>query len=89
MADGDSGNYWPAQSLKAAIGCFVLGVVLFVLLFLFEAAGGNWRDHWLMGPVQKIGGKWAVAVIFGALGVFFLAMALIGSSRSDESPPSK
>ncbi|HEV3142416.1 MAG TPA: hypothetical protein VGZ47_00870 [Gemmataceae bacterium] len=84
MIDDDSTNYWPAQSLRAAVACFATGLVLFILLWMLQSSGADMRAHWLLGFVQKIGGKWAVAGICGALGAFFLVMALLGSSISED-----
>jgi len=83
MTDDGSSNYWPVQSLRAALACFVLGVVLFTLLYLFEKSGGNLRGHWLGEFIRAIGGRWGIAAILGSLGAFLLVMALIGRSKSD------
>jgi len=84
MANDDSDNYWPAQSLKAAMGCFATGVTLFILLWMLDWSGADMSKHWLLGFIQKIGGKWTVAVIFGSLGAFLVVMALLGTSKSEE-----
>jgi hypothetical protein len=77
--------YWPAQCLKASFGCFGVGGVLCGLLMALERSGINFREHWLLGFIQRIGGSWTVGGIACALGVFLLAMAVIGAKQNEDA----
>jgi len=84
MASDNSSNHWPAQCIKASLGCFFIGGVLCGLILFLERSGLDMRQHWLLGFIQRIGGSWTVGGIACALGVFFLAMAVLGSKTSEQ-----
>jgi hypothetical protein len=84
ISDDNSSSYWPAQSLKASLGCFFIGGLLCGLVLWLERSGLDMRQHWLLGFIQRIGGSWTVGGIACALGLFFLTMAVLGSKQSEK-----
>jgi hypothetical protein len=89
MASNNSSNYWPAQCVKSSLGCFFIGGILCGLILALERSGVDMRQHWLMGFIQRIGGGLAVGGIACALGLFFLAMAVIGAKQADGQGPAE
>jgi hypothetical protein len=81
-------NYWPAQCVKSSLGCFFIGGILCGLILALERSGVKMREHWLMGFIERIGGALTVGGIACALGLFFLAMAVIGAKQAEgQGPP--
>ncbi len=75
----------PWQGINYGLLCLAVGVVLFLLLGWMEESGRGGRVHWLVAITYYIGGKWAVAGLFGLAGTisFVLRIALIIKTRSE------
>jgi hypothetical protein len=64
------------QFLMYALGCYGAAIGLFLLFyFLEQSQSGGMMPAW-MAFLYKLGGKWLVAGIFGALGTLCLVGAI-------------
>jgi hypothetical protein len=89
MARDNFSSYWPAQCVKSSLGSFFIGGILCGLILALERSGADMRQHWLLGFIEHIGGALTIGGIACALGLFFLAMAVIGAKQAEGQGPAE